>query len=81
VLSSNGISALRAISKWPEGVAALADTEVFEELQQVLAALKKYSGLAPLGLAYCKMDPLFEMRVILASVARYEAGKTDSVYE
>jgi hypothetical protein len=61
------ILALRAISEWPEGVAALADTEVFEEFQHLA---QKESDCHP-----------FEIGAILANVAQYKEGKTDAVHE
>jgi hypothetical protein len=63
----DAIRALHAISEWPEGVAALADTEVFEELQHLA---QKESVFNP-----------SDIRAILVKIAQYMAGKTDSVHK
>jgi ribosomal protein L10 len=59
------IDALHAISQWPEGVAALADLDVFEELQQVA---KKETHA----------DDTQKLHTILDNIAQYKA---DSVPE
>ncbi|KAJ7913980.1 armadillo-type protein [Mycena leptocephala] len=66
--ADRALQALHGISEWPEGVAALADTDIFEELQQLVAP--EDSGFNR-----------SEIRAILANVARYKAGKTDSTLE
>lgn len=63
------INALHAISQCPAGVAALADTDAFEELQQ-LPREKTYEA-----------DRTQMLRTILDNITRYKAGKPDSVPE
>jgi hypothetical protein len=51
--SWDAIDALHAISRWPEGVAVLADTGVFEELQhldyihKILDNIARYKARKP----------------------------------
>jgi hypothetical protein len=63
----NAIGALRATSNWPDGVAVLADIDVFEELQRTdeIWTFENDSDL----------------HVLLDNIARYKAGKADSVHE
>jgi hypothetical protein len=60
--------ALHAISQWPEGVAALADTEVFEELRQLAKEMTS---------EYLTQ----KLYTILDNITRYKAGNPDSVHE
>jgi hypothetical protein len=62
----SAIAALHAISQWPEGVAALADTEIFEELQQ-LPREKTYDA-----------DRTQKLYTILDNITRYKARNPDS---
>jgi vesicle coat complex subunit len=61
---SSAIFSLGAISEWPDGVAALAAIQVFEELQELDHSL----------------DVMTRIRTcpILSRLARYNAIKTDS---
>jgi hypothetical protein len=58
------INSLHAISRWPDGVAALADTEVFEELRQ-LAKAETYA------------DRTQKLHTILDNITQYKARKPD----
>jgi hypothetical protein len=59
------IDALRAISQWPEGVAALVDMDLFEELRQL--AKEETSEYQTQ-----------KLRTILDNITRYKAGNPDS---
>jgi hypothetical protein len=61
------IDALHAISRWPAGVAALADIDAFEELQELVRE-ETYDA-----------DRTQMLRAILDDISRYKAGKPDSV--
>jgi hypothetical protein len=60
------IDALNAISRWPDGVAALTDINVFEELRQL--AKEKIP-----------VNQTQNLLTILDNIAQYKAGKPDSV--
>jgi Asp-tRNA(Asn)/Glu-tRNA(Gln) amidotransferase C subunit len=60
--------ALHAISQWPDGVAALADLDVFEELRQ-------------LAKEETSVDQTQKLCTILDNIAQYKAGNSDSVPE
>jgi hypothetical protein len=66
--SRYSIDALHAISQWPEGVAALADLDVFEELQHV-----RHSRLFKFLLHH--------LSELLDNIAQYKAGMPDSTHE
>jgi hypothetical protein len=65
-----GIFALAEISQWPDGVAALADSDVFEELQQLELAQESENDVTKV--------PIHKL---LQNIAWYEAGRSDSVQE
>jgi hypothetical protein len=66
----NAIYALHAISQQPDGLAALADLDVFEELQQ----------LGP-GRPDETHRQVWKLRELLENIARYDAGKADSIHK
>jgi hypothetical protein len=62
------IYALHAISQWPQGVAALADTEVFEKLRR-------------LAKEETSVDLTQELRTLLDNITQYKTGNPDSAHE
>jgi hypothetical protein len=69
---TEALIALRAISQWPDGVAALADIEVFQELLH-LDHQYVWDGENHVD--------FWSLQKILDNIAQYKVGKTDSVLE